>query len=399
LTASGGWAGLADRAEDRALPSLDVRPAYPSLTTSAPLNVTLANALTVSDAYACVRVLADSISSLPLHVYRRTEQGRVPAGDNSRAVQLLQRPSPGSTGVDLISHVMTTLALHGECFIGKFRSGDGEIAQLVLISPGSIQVELRGQRIVYLLDTIKGRTEHGPEDILHIKGMSSDGLRGLSPITQCRTALGLSSSLQQSAKVFTEQGSRPSGVLTVPSTTNYDALTRIRETWAYRHAGVAKQHQVAVVSGDVKFTPVALSADDSQFLQQRELSAREIARIFRVPAWVIDAPTGDSLTYANVAEQNRALATHSLRPWATRIERAISNDADLCPGGTYVQFDFDGLLRASPEARAQQYTAALDPVTGWMTRPEVRELEDLPPETAPPEPPPAAPPPAEETNA
>ena len=126
--------------------------------------------------------------------------------------------------------------------------------------------------------------------------------------------------------------------------------------------------------------PVGFSADDSQFLGQRELSAREVARIFRVPAWVIDAPTGDSLTYANVAEQNRALATHSLRPWATRIERAISNDADLCPGGTYVQFDFDGLLRASSEQRAQAYTAALNPETGWMCREEVRELEDLPPE-------------------
>ena len=93
-------------------------------------------------------------------------------------------------------------------------------------------------------------------------------------------------------------------------------------------------------------------------------------------------PDRDSLTYANVAEQNRALATHSLRPLAVRIETAISNDADLCPGGTYVQFDFDGLLRSSPEQRAQSYTAALNPETGWMRRSEVRELEDLPPEAA-----------------
>jgi phage portal protein BeeE len=107
--------------------------------------------------------------------------------------------------------------------------------------------------------------------------------------------------------------------------------------WDIRHAGVENQHRVAVVSGDIKFEPVAFSADDSQFLQQRELSAREVARIFRVPAWAIDAPTGDSLTYANVAEQNRALSTLSLRPWATRIETAISNDPDLCPGGTYVE--------------------------------------------------------------
>jgi HK97 family phage portal protein len=374
-----GWAWLGHEVEDRALPTADVQPAFPSLTTTAPLNVTTANALRVSDAFACIRVLADGISTLPLHAYRRTTTGRQPAGDNARVVQLLKRPAPGSTSVDLISQIVVGLCVTGEVFVGKYRGADGEIAQLGLISPESIQVELRGQRIVYLLDTVKGRTEHGPDDILHIKAMSADGLRGMSPVTQCRIALGLSSSLQQSAKTFTEQGSRPSGVLTAPNG-NEGALERIQAKWQERHAGVEQMHKVAVVSGDVKFEPIAFSADDSQFLQQRELSAREIARIFRVPAWAIDAPTGDSLTYANVTEQSRALATYSLRPPAVRIETAISKDADLCPGGTYVQFDFDGLLRSAPEQRAQQYTAALSPDTGWMRREEVRELEDLPPE-------------------
>lgn len=367
-------------AEDRALPTPDVRPGLWQPTT-APLNVTTSNALRVSDAYACVRVLADSVSSLPLHVYRRTEQGRVPAGAGARAVQLLNRPSPGSTGVDLISQVMVHLNVHGDAFVGKYRA-DGEIVQLACIPPDSVQVELSGQRIVYTLDTIHGRTEHGPDDILHIKAMSLDGLRGMSPVTQCRVALGLSSSLQQSAKVFTEQGSKPSGVLTVASG-NQGAADQLKAGWQGQHGGVENMHRVAVLSGDVTFTPVEFSADDSQFLQQRELSAREVARVFRVPAWAIDAPTGDSLTYANVGEQNRALVTHSLRPWLVRIERAISNDADLCPGGTYVQFDLDGLLRADAKTRAETYEKALNPDTGWMRRDEVRELEDLAPEGAP----------------
>ena len=382
LTPAGGWAALAATvAEDRALPAPATEQTFPYSSSAAPLDVSTANVLRVSDAYAAVRVLADSVSSLPLHVYRRTDQGRVAAGENARAVQLLNRPSPGSTGVDLISQVMVHLNVHGDAFVGKYRS-DSEIVQLGLISPESIQVELRGQRIVYTLDTLHGRTEHGPEDILHVKGMSLDGLRGLSPVTQCRVALGLSSSLQQSAKVYTENGSKPTGILTAPND-NSDALKRVAEQWAQRHGGVQNMHRVAVVSGDVKFEPIAFSADDSQFLQQRELSAREVARIFRVPAWAIDAPTGDSLTYANVGEQNRALVTHSLRPWLVRIERAISNDPDLCPGGTYVQFDLDGLLRADAKTRAETYTQALAPDTGWMRRDEIRELEDLPPEETP----------------
>src|SRR5215218_3915791 len=271
---SGGWASLATTVEDRALPALDTQPAYPSLAASGvwntnwdppQLNVNTGNALTVSDAYACVRVLADSISSLPLHVYRKTEQGRVRAGENSRAVQLLNRPSPGTTGVDLVSQLMVHLNVYGEAFIGKYRAADGEIAQLVLIGPDLIGVELRGQRIVYVLDSQKGRTEHGPEDILHVKGMSSDGLRGMSPVTQCRVALGLSSSLQQSAKVFFQQGSRPSGILTAADA-NPEQLQMVAEGWRIKHSGIDHMHRVAVLSGDVKFTPVSFNADDSQFL-------------------------------------------------------------------------------------------------------------------------------------
>jgi HK97 family phage portal protein len=312
---------------------------------SALLDVNTTNALQVADAYACVRCLADSISSLPLKVYRRTPAGRVPAGEESRAVQLLNSPSPGSTSADLISQVVAHLNVHGDAFIGKYRS-DGEIVQLGLLPPEQVQVELRGQRILYVL-TIDGRqTEHSVDDILHIKGMSLDGLRGLSPVSQCRLALSLSANLQEHARQYFENGSRPSGILTAPETRSTEALELTAEKWAHRHGGVEHMHRVAVLAGDVKFTPIAFSADDSQFLQQRELSAREVVRIFRVPAWAIDAPTGDSLTYANVLEQNRAFVTHSLRPWLVRIERALSNDSNLCPGSTYVEFDLDGLLRA-----------------------------------------------------
>jgi HK97 family phage portal protein len=376
-----GWF-TREKTEDRALAAQTVSAPLLPYQPGAPLDVSTSNALRVADAYACVRCLSDSVASLPLKVYRKTAAGRQPAGDDSRAVQLLRNPSPGSTSADLLSQIMVHLNVHGEAFVGKFRS-DNTIVQLGLLDPTRMDAELRGQRIVYTISAPSGRTEHGVDDVLHIKGMSADGLRGMSPVTQCRTALGLSSSLQQSAKTFTEQGSRPSGILTASESANSGNLERLWEMWRAKHGGVENMHRVAVMSGDVKFTPIAFSQDDSQFLQQRELSAREVARIFRVPAWAIDAPTGDSLTYANVLEQNRAFVTHSLRPWLVRIERAISNDTDLCPGATYVQFDLDGLLRADAATRADIYTKALSADTGWLTRPEVRELEDLPPEGAP----------------
>jgi HK97 family phage portal protein len=350
------------------------------LSTTAPLNVTPSNALSVADAYACVRLLSDAVASLPAKVYRRLPAGRVPAGDDQRLVQLLRRPSPGSTSADLFSQIMVSLNLTGDAFIGKYRSGD-TVVQLGVLPSDQVQVELRGQRIVYTLDTVHGRTEHSVDDIVHIRGMSLDGLTGMSPVAQCRTALGLNESLRESSRQFFEHGSRPSGILSAPSVSGgREQLEHLRESWNVRHAGVSNMHAVAVLAGDVNFTPISFNADDSQFLQQRELSAREVARIFRVPAHLIDAPTGDSLTYSNASQINRHFLDYSLMPWLVRIERAISNDSDLCPGGSYLQFDLRAFLRPDPDTRSQIYERELNPETGWMTRAEIRELEDLPPE-------------------
>ena len=372
-------------AENRSLTRDNVPPSMLPYSRTQLLDVNSANALRVADAYSCVRALSDSVASLPPKVFRKTTSGRVPAGDDQRLVQLLRRPSPGSTSCDLFGQMMVHLNVYGEAFVGKFKDGGDTIAQLALLHPDRLKVELRGQRVVYTLD---GQTEHGPDDVLHIKAMSSDGVRGLSPVTQCRLALSLSSNLQEHAKQFFEEGSRPSGILKIGREfgASEEAMSRAVESWRNAQGGVNKMHRVAVIS-DAEFQPIAFSADDSQFLQQRELSAREVARIFRIPGWLIDAPTGDSLTYSNVLEQNRAFVTHSLRPWLVRLERAFSGDVDLCPGGTYLEFDLDGLLRADSATRSEIYERALDPTEGWMTRAEVRELENLPAE---PEPTPAA---------
>jgi HK97 family phage portal protein len=367
------------KTEDRTLSATDVAPAPLYLAGEQPLDVSQFNCLRVADAYACVRVLADTISTLPLHAYRRTDAGRVRAGDDTRIVRLLARPAPGSTICDLLSQIVVSLNITGDAFVAKYRS-EGEIVQLGLLDPATVDVELRGRRIVYRL--MAPGSEHGPEDVLHIKAMPGiDGLRGLSPVTQARLALELSSKLQASARTYFRNGSRPSGVLSLTGPQSEGTVEAIRERWDGRHGGTENLHRVAVLSGEAKFQAVAFSAEDSQFLGQRELSAREVCRIFRVPAWAVDAATGDSLTYANVGQQSRALIDYSLRPWLVRAERAISGDPDLCPGGTYVQFELDALLRGDADTRSQIYQRALGDGThpAWMTVDEVRALEDLTP--------------------
>ena len=123
--------------------------------------------------------------------------------------------------------------------------------------------------------------------------------------------------------------------------------------------------------------------DDAQFLEQRKLSAVEVARIFRVPPWIVGADSGDSMTYANVEQQGLHFVTYSLRPWLVVIEQALTADRDLFTPNSYCEFLLDALLRADSLTRAQVYEKALDPITGYMSRQEVRALENLPPENAP----------------
>jgi HK97 family phage portal protein len=373
--------------EDRDLKPIE-QPVYATgipLTTAPVVEADQYNALRITDAYACVRVLADTVASLPVRAYRDVGSGRVPVGPDARIMRLLNRPSPGSTSADLFSSIMVHLNVAGNAFIGKWRV-NGEIVSLSLLPPDTVQVILRGQQIIYQLwlpnqDT----TFFGPEDVLHIKAMTgTDGLVGLSPVTQARLALTLSANLQESSRQYFANGSRPSGVLSVTGAQNDFTIEKIRERWDQRHSGTENMHRIAVLSGEAKFLPVAFSADDSQFLQQRELSAREVARVFRVPAYMIDSePASGRRTYANVTQEALHFVQHSIRPWLTRIERAFAADSDLCPGGTYLNFDLDGLLRGDPDLRSQIYQRALGSVSsgapGWMTVNEVRELENMEP--------------------
>ena len=143
----------------------------------------------------------------------------------------------------------------------------------------------------------------------------------------------------------------------------------------------ARPHGVLVIRGDADYLPIANKLDDSQFTEQRRLACQEIARVFRVPSHMLNAGSGgDSLTYSTVEQQSLDFVRYSLQPWLRRIELAISSDRDLCFQQQFVKFEIDGLLRADSAGRAAFYTASLDPLTGWLTRAEVRELEDMPPE-------------------
>jgi len=380
--------GPAQAVEDRTLPPSGDAQAPSLLSWTAPGSVNPANALQGADVYACVRCLSDAAASLPLHVYRRAGEGRERL-DNTTA-ELLRRPDEAATTANLIGQLMAHLSLHGNAFLGKWRGPDGSIEKLALLAPDSVQVEVRAGRPSYVLTSLQGRqTRHGTDDIIHIKALSTDGLVGLSPIRQCRVALGLSTQLAEHAQAFFANDATPRGLLKLQRFGDAAAqVAELREGWEGNRTpgfpgefgtqrGPANAHRIAVVSGEVDFTPISMPPEDAQLLESRQFSSQEIARIFRIPPWMIGAPSGDSMTYANVESQSLAFTTYSLRPWLVVIEQALSADRDLFGPRTYCEFSLDALLRSDSLTRAQVYEKALDPVTGHMTRAEVRQLENL----------------------
>jgi HK97 family phage portal protein len=347
-----------------------------------------ADSLQIADVFSCVRCLSDAAASVPLIPYRRTSSGRTRL-DSGRLYDLLQRPSPGSTQANLTGQMVAHLNLFGNAFLGKFRDANGRLEQLGLLHPERVTVKIVGGEPRYAVtDPKTGReTQHGLDDITHVKAMSTDGLVGLSPIAQCKMAVSLSQGLGEFSEAFIRNGARPSGFLKLGSSrSDNQQLKNLREDLGETHGGARNAHKVAILTGDVEWNPMTGPLDDLQFVQQRHLSTTEIARIFRIPPWMIAAETGSSQTYANVEQQALMFVTYSLRPWLVAIEQAISGDPDLCSANVYVEFLLDALLRADSKTRADVYALALDPLQGWMTREEVRRLENLDPENVNPQP-------------
>jgi HK97 family phage portal protein len=367
--------------EQRALPRPENE--LPLLSAYTASNITPTAALAIGDVWAAVRVLADAASSLPLHVYRKTADGRERV-TSGKPVDLLDRPGPATTQADLVSSFVAHLAIYGNAYVAKYRE-QGEVTQLGLLHPERVRPELeRGQlRWRYTPGT-------GPQlmladaDVIHVKGLSVDGLSGLSAVSQASRVLGLSDELVKHALSYFDTGAaggtaRPAGILRMgPDASN---TARARTVEGVRNE--SRPHGILVIEGEAEYTAIANKLDDSQFVEQRRLAAQEIARVFRIPPHMLGAPSGDSLTYATVEQESIDFVRYSLTPWLRRIELAISNDADLAFQRQYVRFETDALLRSDAKTRAEIYALALDPLTGWMTRAEVRRLEDLEPEPEP----------------
>lgn len=385
-----GWLmGNGDEAEtERAWEPYDPTVYSLGSTAASGERVTPHEALQVSAVFGCVRLLSETIATLPLTSYSKR-------GGSRREItspEWLDYPNaePGGMGrIDILSQTVLSLLLQGNAFLAVRWAGPN-IAGLDVLDPTKIHVHMvmvdglrRKVFEAYDIDADGNEVLLGwftPRDVLHIPGMMLPGeFVGCSPITYARESIGLALASQKYGSKFFANGAMPGAVVEVPGTMSEEGLARAREAWRAANSGVDNAHRVALLTEGAKFSKVAMSPDEAQFLQTRQFQVPEIARIFGVPPHLISDATNSTSWGSGLAEQNIAFSMFSLRPWLERIESGFNRllFAETADRMKFVKFDLDEIKRGAPKERMELWSLGLQ--NGIYSIDEVRAAEDLPP--------------------
>ena len=340
--------------------------------------VTPRNAIQVSTVYACVRVIAETIASLPFSVFEQTETGSQKAVQHPLYRIVHDEPNPEMTSFIWRETSLTHLLLWGNSYSQILRNGRGKIVGLYPLLPDHMEVD-RDEKtgcLIYTYTTTKGTVVRlRPEDVLHIPGLGFDGIMGYSPIAMEKNAIGLGIAAEEYGSKFFSNGARPSGILTHPNTVKDPK--RLRESWNSAYGGSSNANRVAILEEGMTFTPLSVPNNEAQFLETRKFQVDEICRIFRVPPHLIG--NLEHATFSNIEHQSIDFAVHTIRPWLVRIEQAINKAlfSEQEKGRFYVQFNIDGLMRSDYKSRMEGYSIGMQ--NGFFSVNDIRNMENMNP--------------------
>lgn len=332
--------------------------------------VTEDTAMRLGTLYAAVRLLTDTISTLPVDTFQRIDGERKPFRPKPAWVNT---PDIGMTRHDHMQQVMMALLLDGNSFTRIYRNGAGEVVSLVVMAPRDVTVERlpNGEkRYVWKKDTYLRES-----DVLHITEITPPGqLRGLSRVEMCKEIIGHSMALDEFSARFFGQGSSTSGIISSPAQLNKEQSRDLKDGFESGHRGIRKSHLVGVLSGGATFTKTGVDPEQAQMLQSREFAVEEIARIFRIPPHMLGVTKPGASSYASVEQQGIQFAQYTLRPYLEKIELAYSS---LLPGQAFLKFNLDGIMRGDLASRFQAYSVASQ--AGFYSINDIHRLEDMSP--------------------
>ena len=340
--------------------------------------VTYDSALTLSAVYAAIRLLSDSVSTLSLDVTYRSN------GSEQKFRPLpawVLNMSPELRNHEILGQVVTSLLLDGNAYLATLRDDTGRVLSLSVLDPTDITPNLVTdedgiQRLTFTSVKAAG-VPLTSRDITMVRGLMKPGqITGVSPITAAREFIGLGIATQRFGSSFFGNNATPGSVIEVPGQLSPEGTQALKTAWREIHEGAANGNRLAVLTESAKFSKISLSPEDSQFLETRQATVQDVARLYGVPPHLLADASGSTSWGSGLHEQNVAFAQYSLRPLVTRVEAALTTI--MRSEGiavAYARFDLESLRRATNE-RWDTFSKAIQ--SGVLSIDECRAYEGLP---------------------
>lgn len=349
--------------------------------TKAGVRVSEDGALVSTAVWACVRVLSESVASLPLILYRRTpDGGKERATDHPLYSIMHDAPNPQMTSYEFRQTALMHICTWGNFYAEMQMTPSGDVRALWPLLPGKMEKvgrdALGNPEYHYRLPDNSIRVMTAAQ-VFHVRAMGGSGLKGWSPVRMHMEAIGLGLATQEFGARFFGSGANLGGILEHPGKLSPEAQSRLRQSFVTENAGLKNAHRIKILEEGMKFTSVGIPPEEAQFLETRKFQVNEIARIYRVPPHMI----GDleHATFSNIEHQSLEFVMHTLRPHLVRDEQAYARQLLTRQDRRVLFFEHlvDGLLRGDITSRYEAYNTAIQ--AGWMNRNEVRVRENLNP--------------------
>lgn len=338
------------------------------------VTVTEESALQVSAVWACVRLISQTVASLPLVVYRRTPNGREVVTDHWFARLMAGKPNQYQTRYEFWEHQVANLALHGNLYAKKIMLA-GDVRGLLPMNPLQVETKLIAGRVAHLF-AIDGRTEAMSADSVWHAKMNGDLIVGRSPLQFGRNLIGVAQAAEQAVTKIYANGGKRAGVLSLDRLLTPEQRDAIRANFDSVTTGT--DERLLVLEANMKFEAVSMSPQDIELLASRRFQIEEICRWFGVPSVLVNDTSGSTTWGSGIEQIVGGFYKLNLRPYLEAIENSIQthlfSDADRA--SYEVEFDFEGLLRADQKTRFDGYRTGIG--AGVLTPNEARAMEWLP---------------------
>lgn len=337
--------------------------------------------------YACVRLLSETIASLPLFLYERMEDRRRRASSHRLYSLLHDAPNPWQTSLEWREMMQGHVLLRGNAYSYIVRDGFGEVVSIIPLHPDYVTI-LKGKdgEPYYRVDPNPYTSFSGKFsrlEIFHLRGMSSDGYCGMSPIGWARESVALALTAQEHGARLFSNGAQPRGALELPAAPKPEMLTRIREQWEAAYGGVRNSSKVAIFEPGMKWHAIGMTNEDAQYLQLRAFENHQIYQIYGVPPHMVGDNEKTTSWGTGIEQLSIGFVTYTLRSHLVRWEQSISQSF-LLPeerAALYAEFEVDGLLRGDQKSRAE--ALAIRRQNGIINANEWRRLENMDPINGP----------------